>query len=340
MRLSFEQIQSIAKGAVRVAEGPEGILFYRFTKEQEKLYQETNEDFYQKTFSTAGVRLEFVTNSEMLFMRFMTKASSSRQFFSFDVFVNGKSIGYLDNFSDIQLPEIYPEAILPLGEYSQSFMLGKGEKTVSIYFPWSVQAILKELSLDDNAFVRPVMTEKKLLVFGDSITHGYDAKRSSMRYPARLANTLNAEEFNKAIGGERFFPELAETREDFEPDYVTVAYGTNDWSGISAEEFQRKSRRFYEALSNNYPNAKIFAITPIWRKDHALKKEFGLFGDVVTYLVDAVKDLKNVTVICGYSFVPENENYFSDKRLHPTDEGFDFYYCNLKSVLCGYIDKD
>lgn len=338
MKLSFEQIQAIAKGAVRVVEKPEGILFYRFTKEQENLYRMTDEGFYQRTFSTAGVRLEFMTDSEMLFMKFMTKSSTSRQFFSIDVLVNGQSVGYLDNFSDVELPEIYPDAMLTLGEYSKKFILGKGEKIVSIHFPWSVQAILKELILDDNSLIRPVIKEKKLLVFGDSITHGYDAKRSSMRYAARIADALNAEELNKAIGGERFFPELAETREEFEPDYVIVAYGTNDWNRISAKEFQRKSRKFYEALSNNYPKAKIFAITPIWRKDHETKKEFGLFGDVVTYLVDIVKELKNVTVICGYSLVPENEKYFSDKNVHPTDEGFDFYYSNLKSVLYGYIE--
>lgn len=339
MNVSFEQIQSIVKGVVRVVEKPEGILFYRFTEEQEKLYQMTNEGFYQKTFSTAGVRLEFMTNSEMLFLKCVTKSSTSRQYFSFDILVNGKAAGYLDNFSDAELPEIYPDAILTLGEYSKKFILGKGEKIVSIHFPWSVQAILKELVLDDNSFIKPVINEKKLLVFGDSITHGYDAKRSSMRYAARIADALNAEELNKAIGGERFFPELAETREKFEPDYVIVAYGTNDWwSGISAKEFQQKSRKFYEALSGNYPKAKIFAITPIWRKDHEAKKEFGLFGDVVTYLVDAVKELKNVTVICGYSLVPENEKYFSEKILHPTDEGFDFYYNNLMSVLSVYIN--
>ena len=52
---------------------------------------------------------------------------------------------------------------------------------------------------------------------------------------ARLADALGAEEVNKAIGGECFFPELAATKEDFQPEYITVAYGTNDWSRKSAE---------------------------------------------------------------------------------------------------------
>ena len=81
MKLSFEQIQAIAKGAVRVVEKPEGILFYRFTKEQENLYRMTDEGFYQRTFSTAGVRLEFMTDSDMLFMKFMTKSSTADSFF-------------------------------------------------------------------------------------------------------------------------------------------------------------------------------------------------------------------------------------------------------------------
>ena len=55
----------------------------------------------------------------------------------------------------------------------------------------------------------------------------------------------DAEEYNKAIGGDVFFPSLAATREDFEPDYITVAYGTNDWSKCPREALEENCKNFY-----------------------------------------------------------------------------------------------
>ena len=106
-----------------------------------------------------------------------------------------------------------------------------------------------------------------MLAFGDSITHGYDTLHPSGRYAAKLAERLEAEEFNKGIGGEKFFSELASLKEPFVPDYITIEYGSNDWNRIDEETFKYNSRAFYENIVRNYPNSKIFTITPLWRKD-------------------------------------------------------------------------
>ena len=37
-------------------------------------------------------------------------------------------------------------------------------------------------------------------------------------------------------------------------------------------EFEKKCKEFYVTLSKNYPDSKIFAITPIWRKDYLNEK--------------------------------------------------------------------
>ena len=167
--------------------------------------------------------------------------------------------------------------------------------------------------------------KKKLLALGDSITQGYDAQRPSSRYTARLAEMLDAEEINKGIGGEIFFPELAKTREASTPDYITVAYGTNDWSKTEEADFPERCRAFYEALSRNYPDAKTFAITPIWRKDCTEATAFGSFENVEENIRNIVENFENITCVCGYVFVPQDEKYFADLRLHPNDAGFTHY---------------
>ena len=334
MKLNFEQIKQITKGATYLEEVDGRVLFHRFTKEQETVYQNLRCGYVNAMQYTAGVKLMFRTNSDSVYIKadFSTK-SDSRFFFSVDVFSNGKYVDSLENYSYRDLTGNYTGVKDPLGVFEKTFMFGAGEKTVCIHLPYTTKTELIELSLDDGAFIEPVSLPKKLLAFGDSITHGYDALHSSARYIAKLADYLEAEEFNKAIGGETFFPELAETKEEFEPDYIVVAYGTNDWSHGTREVFQKNCRAFYQNVSKNYPNTRIFALTPIWRKDYTTKKEFGLFGEVQDEIYSATAELENVEVIEGYNLVPHDGKYFGDLRLHPSDEGFVHYFENLKKFI-------
>lgn len=333
MHLHLSQIREITTGAVRVSENEEGIHFYRFTGQQEMLYKKRSDDFYMKTFSTSGICLQFRTNSENLFLRASVAPGSSRTYFSFDVFVDGEKVDNLDNFSDIELPRDYTKIAFSLGEVSKSFHIGGGEKDVCIYLPWSVNITLKDLEIDDNSFIKPIKPKKKMLCFGDSITQGYDALYPSRKYITRIARMLDAQEYNKAIGGEIFYPELAATREDFKPDYITVAYGTNDWNKCTQDEFQRNCREFFNNLTSNYPDVKVFAITPIWRKDFTEHREFGSFEKVEEIIRTITKDYENITVISGFDFVSHNENFYADLRLHPNDEGFEQYFKNLAKQI-------
>ena len=103
MRLNLSQIKDITIGAVRVEEKNGLFNFFRFTKEQEDLYKNRWQDFYMKTFSTAGIRLLFKTNSTKISLTILTEQGSSRSYFSLDVFSEGKPVGYIDNFSDFDV---------------------------------------------------------------------------------------------------------------------------------------------------------------------------------------------------------------------------------------------
>ena len=281
MQLTLDQIKAAAHGAVRILQEEAGISFFRFTEEQEALYSARNPNFYSRTFCTAGVKLRFRTNSPRLILDGeMRKVQSSRTYYSLDVLADGKPVGSVDNFSNHELPDDYTQGDYPYGSFRKEFTLGSGEKTVTIVFPWSANLCLRSVTLDDKSTFLPVRASRTYLSFGDSITQGYDALRPSNRYAARLAEALDAEEFCKAIGGEIFFPELAQLADPMQPDYITVAYGTNDWSQSERDVFLKNSRAFYEALCRSYPNAKIFALAPIWRKDRTENKPFGIFEQV------------------------------------------------------------
>lgn len=328
MILSLEQLQAAAQGTAYLSEEAGETRFHRFTPEQEALYLERDKAFWKKAFDTAGVKLCFRTDSPFINLTVRALQTKPRTYFALDVAVDGAFIGSIDNFSDKDLPVNYTTPDFELGTFAKRFDLGAGEKTVTLYFPWSVDLRIAELALADGASFQPVRPAKKLLVFGDSITQGYDALHPRNRYAAVLAEALGAEERNKAIGGEVFFPTLAETTDAWEPDYITVAYGTNDWSKTQRETLLQNARAFYSALQQNYPKAKLVALLPIWRKDRDESRDYGSFDQMRRDLMEITGSLGIPAIDC-YDFVPKDSSYFADLRLHPNDRGFAAYAAGL-----------
>ena len=337
MNLNIDRIKQITTGAVSVVEERDGIAFHRFTSEQEELYRITNENFYNRSFSTAGVKFLFKTDSKNLFIKFKALHCTPRTYFSMDVFVNNVPIGYIDNFSNVELEPVYTKQKFQSGEFSGRFDLGDGEKEVCVHFPWSVKTVIEEVSVDDNAFVEGIKPKKKFIAYGDSITHGFDALRPSNRYVAKLADSLGAEEYNKGIGGAMFLSELGALKDSFVPDYITVAYGSNDWNHVDTETFKNNCKGFYANLVKNYPDTKIFAISPIWRKIYKEPRALGSFSDVEKYMSEFVKDYENIVLIPGFDLVPHNSEYFGDMTLHPNDRGFSHYYNNVYGTIKKYL---
>ena len=330
MKLSVGQIREFVTGAARIKEINGETHLYRFSEEQENLYKERDRDFYNKTFCTSGIRLSFLTNSSTLFLKLnISTKESTRKYFSVDIFVDGVPVDYIDNFSNIALPIDYTQVDLPDGYFSKQIKLGDGIKKVCIYLPRMAVLSIEDIIIDDGAFAEPIKPPKKMLVFGDSITQGYDALRPSNHYITKIADEFDAEEFNVAIGGEIFFPELIDATSDIKPDYIIVGYGTNDWSKTEQHYFKENCQSFFKSLYNKYPDSKIFAITPIWRKDFEEKRCFGSFFAVEKDIKDICGKFDNISVISGWNLVPHDEKYFADLRLHPNDDGFMHYFSNL-----------
>lgn len=325
MKLTYEQIKKIVKGTASTVEEDGKVCFHRFTDEQLDMYREVSDDFYVKAFSTAGVRLEFVTDSKALAFEAAVSKGSSRSYFNHDIYVNGEHLYTLGD----DLDGVPGGSVAVRGEYE----LGEGEKTVKIYLPWSATSKLVSLELDDGATLMPVEHSLKMLCFGDSITHGYDAANPSASYSSILTDALDAESINKAIGGEVFRSELGAMRDGMTPDVITVAYGTNDWRGRAREDFLRECEGFYKNLSALYPNAKIFAMTPIWRGNCKIITRVGAFERVKEKLIEVANALPNVTVIDCTDFVPHEAKLYSYDVLHPNSYGFSFYADGVISAI-------
>lgn len=312
MIADFELLKKLLKGAVSVSE--KNGLFYgsRMTSEQLDFYANTP-DFKPKSHATSGIRLECDTDADAITMEGEFFSGSSRTFAYFDITVNGCLIAHEGTANFHQKPG-----------FSFTIPLDGTLNRIVIYFPNLASAGLKRLEFHGATQVLPVKKDGRLLCFGDSITQGYDAEFSSLSYANQLADAWNMELFNKAIGGETFQPELAKLTEPQRPDVITVAYGTNDWSRTSKKCLTESAREFAENLIAAYPDVPVFAILPIWRKDHDRITEAGTFWEAREIVRQAYAPHKQIRILDGLSFVPHVVECFSDGYLHPNDLGFQY----------------
>lgn len=330
MKLTFVQIKSITTGAVSIEQEENGICFYRFNPEQRTLYQPRVRYLTEKMLSTAGIQLSFRTDSSTLFLRTTVSKGSASDHFSFDLFVNGKHTDSLDNSPRSESSEKTDQVSYALGTYEKNFILGPGTKDVCLYFPWSVAAAVEELSLEDGASLIPVIPQKKLLVYGDSVTHGNTTRYACNHYIPRLAQAMDVQVRNKAIAGTTSFPEMVQAESPYDPDYVLVAYGSNDWDRHEETFFAEKYREMMQLIAENYPQAQVFVISPIWRGDQDTReRKMGPLSTIERNILAIAKDFPNVTVIPGIDLVPHDPQYYADALLHPNDAGYELYFHNL-----------
>ena len=329
MKLTKKDIEGIAHGALRVEENEQGeVSLYRFTEKQMALYERVKPDFHAKAFATAAIRLEMDTDADTLDLHYRTFTASSRRFYYFDVFVDGVLVKHFGH-EDIKVAYATLHVDLP-----------EGTHRLCIYFPNLTAAVIRSLELSDGATFRPVEKTLKLLCFGDSITQGYDAKFSSQSYVNLLADKLGAEVVDQGIGGEIFRPELVDADIPYEPDIVTVAYGTNDWSGQTLERTVECANAFYANVRKTFPKAKIFAITPIWRADNHRVTKVGVFEESRRIVREAASAQEGIVIVDGDCMIPHLREVCSDRYLHPNDYGFKFYANALYDAIAPHLGKE
>lgn len=327
MILTPSQIFAISKGAVRFVETEQGfVALRRFTLKQEEFYNVEKEGFGEKSRSTAGVRLDFLTDATEFSFEYRARCTTSRRFNFFDVFLDGVMVDHVG-----QDGLTYDEGTLRLS-------LPAGTHRVTVYFPAMFDAQIRNVTLNDTQELpTPLPRAHKMLCLGDSITHGYDAVFSARSYANILSDLLDADMINHGIGAEAFRPDMLDKDLPVKPDIITVAYGTNDWNGRTRERMVKMADEFFPRLRAYFPDAKIFAITPIWRADHGRITQVGTFAEAVQIVKDAAAKATDVVVIDGERLVPHMREFFSDRHLHPNDAGFGYYgnalYCAIRPFI-------
>jgi len=322
MELNLTQLRAITLGALDVQEVPGGFRFARMTDTQAAAFTRADEGFTLKCGTTSGIRLDFYTDSPLLALRWRDAlVTCTRSFCYFDVLVDGVLTLH--------------SGTMDCGEVSGGsfcLTLPEGMHRVQVIFPTLTNLTIAAVSLADGATVMPHRVQKRILFHGDSITQGYDALFPSACYAGLLAQHYDAEIVNQAIGGAFFDGDVVERVGDF--DFAVVAYGTNDWDLLSAEQFAAGAAAFLRRFGEVYGDTPVFVILPIWRTDTHRTDTAGDFmacRDLIARLARA----QGFHVVDDYHLLPHDARLFADGYLHPNDLGFALY----AQRLCQVIDE-
>lgn len=301
MRLTLEQIRSVTIGALSVTEQEDGVHFQKCTQKQIDAWSVLNQTLGERAQATAGIRLDFQTDSRRLSFR----ATVGNKF---ELYINGV---FRKQFL---LNEMGGRAEAELSN-------GEGQAWVTLYFPAHENGVLDFVELDDGAMVVPHRFDRKILFIGDSITQGWAASYDGFSYANRVSRFFNAESVIQGIGG-AYFHESTFDRIDFDPDWVIVAYGTNDFGHYATlEELRAHASAFLKLVAKEYDGKRLIYISPIWREKQ--EKPMGSFRECREALIDEATKLK-FEHIDGLSLVPSDPTFFTD-GLHPDNFGFSLY---------------
>ncbi len=322
-------LSKLFKGIASVKEKNGLISVSRFTDKQLETYKKINEETtYKRAKCLAGVKMEFLTEAKKLSFDFVCDCFC-RDWLGFDVYENGilKKVDFREGTCE--------------GGHFEYDVENEGKVKIEIYFMFSANLLFKNLSLGEIEYAE----DEKInyLALGDSITQGMCTTSASMSYPSILSRMYDLNVLNHGVGGYWYDKKSLDKDLPFEPDIITVAYGTNDSamtyrSGADVFLVKEKAEEYLKEVMTIYPEADIKVIIPIWMgtEDEALKKHISLVRDA---LIDLCCEL-GLYYIDGLKLVPHDAHYYYDRpAVHPNDAGFLHYAMNLDSAFPGLLIK-
>ena len=283
--------------------------------------------------TTTGGRVRFITDSPVIHIHsycpyyFRMGNVGEASVHGFDMYVsspekNGKSV--------------YAKTFFPTGitneklDFEGSFDFGSSEKReITLYFPLFSGVDKLLIGLKEGCFLsapNSYKTEKPMVFYGSSVTHGASASRPGMTYPAILSRWLGCDFINLGFNGSDWGEAtIAEYISALPMSAYIHGYGYNE---PSLEDYPDKHYRFYKIIRGKNPELPIIMMSSpveisIQEKASGMRlaeKRKGVMSSYIRALQDGDT---NVYFVDGFSGL--GDEMATDATVdgtHPTDLGF------------------
>lgn len=135
-----------------------------------------------------------------------------------------------------------------------------------------------------------------------------------MSYAGRCALAFQAEILNLAVSGAKYDPRLSQAVPDWDCDFITVAYGTNDFNQSDPIDlFRNSSGALLDALVREYPGIPIFQISVLTWAERTEPDGNGTYiDDFRRVQIELAQKHEQVTLIPGTEMIPDEPAFFVD----------------------------
>jgi lysophospholipase L1-like esterase len=308
--LTLDEIIEISVGSPNIKIKDGAVHFYKATDEQMEAYGPEGSGMRNNATGSTGVRLDFTTDSST----FAFKSASGGRY---ELYINGEFRGQITN-SSTQV-------------FSTTLDTSEGENRITLFLPNGGIGSISMVQLDRGATCERQKFDRKFLIIGDSITQAWPTSIDSNGYGHLISMHYNADSIIYGVGGGVFDYKILGTTPEFDPDVITVAFGTNDWArSYNASTLENNMRAFLNKLKELYPDAKIVGITPLWRKDAGTNKAMSF--DEARNLIKSIYEEYGIPCIDGEAMMGHDDKFFADD-VHPNDDGHKEYAKNLIEQL-------
>ena len=260
----------------------------------------TADKYLWRALCPSGVRLDFITDSEVIEYS-LAFGKPVRQIFTSDIFVDG-------------------ELTTVDGAGPHLITLKPGRKHIVIHLPHLV--VLEKVGLkisDDAEIAAAEVPEKRLLVCGDSICQGMTTSTPSNALVPLTAAALKMDFINTSVGGARMSAEHLKYTMEISGDILVLALGVNDAIGkVSYNEFRTKTEETFAAMAE-FAGKKL-VILPI-PNVAASTPDLAVYREIIRFVAAAYPQIK---LLDGYEFFPAKAELYRD-NTHPNDEGSKIY---------------
>ena len=308
MKLSNKTLSTLVHGVYSCSEKEGYLTFNHYTSEQLD-YLKFSDFFYPRAQASSSVTIEFETDADSISFDIKLFWIGSKD--TIDVYANGTPVA------------IYH--IKELGDKVKgklSFDLPSGKKKITVYLPLDSTVGVKNFTIDGK-WKNIKKKAPKVLWIGDSITQGFGTFITSETYVNVANRTLGYEIINQGIGGYYFDGKVLMPMEGYTPDKIIIAMGTNQHRSPDNRE---RCEGFFKALAETYAGIPALVLTPIWRCNSTT--DMALLKGTADIIRDVCSKYDNITVIDGFTLVPNTPDFFCD-GLHPNALGGEIYGNNL-----------
>lgn len=271
---------------------------------------------YNFKYCSPGTRVGFNTNSLSVkinvFYNFLVTPSAARNYVGV-VLADGVEVATFTNPST-NTASATVETLVTFGSVAT--------RKIEIIWPYGdgMELVNVKVVSGSTVTIASARPTNKLLLLGDSITHGFYASKVTASWAYLLCGLKSVQMISEGYGSLRTVGSYGTSSATGSGAYaVTVALGYNDFGAQTAlATFQTAYQLILTNIRAALPSAKIYVITPIY----STSTNTIPLSDYRTYIGNAVTAVGdgNTVLIDGLTLMTNNSNRLLD-GIHPNDTG-------------------